>query len=68
MMGSEDKKAPILIGNNVWIGRGCLICEGAIIEDGVVVGANSVVKGRLVKDTIYAGAPAKAIKSRIERN
>jgi len=52
MMGSEDKKAPILIGNNVWIGRGCLICEGAIIEDGVVVGANSVVKGRLVKDTI----------------
>ena len=66
MMGSKDKSAAIRIGNNVWIGRGCLICEGAIIEDGVVVAANSVVKGRLLKDTIYGGAPAKAIKSRIE--
>jgi acetyltransferase-like isoleucine patch superfamily enzyme len=66
MMGSEDKKAPILIGNNVWIGRGCLICEGSIIEDGVVVAAHSVVKGRLLKDTIYGGVPAKAIKNRLE--
>lgn len=65
MMGTPDKMAAIRIGNNVWIGRGCLICEGSIIEDGVVVAANSVVKGRLLKDNIYGGAPAKAIKNRI---
>ena len=68
MMGREDKQAAIRIGNNVWIGRGCLICEGTTIEDGVVVAANSVVKGRLLKDTIYGGAPAKAIKSRISES
>jgi acetyltransferase-like isoleucine patch superfamily enzyme len=37
---------------------------GTIIEDGVVVGANSIVKGYLVKDSIYAGLPLKLIKKR----
>ncbi len=54
----------IIIGNDVWIGRGCIIMPGTIIEDGVVVGANSVVKGRLISHGIYAGSPCKFIKSR----
>lgn len=66
MMGSPDVTGSIRIGNNVWIGRGCLICENTIIEDGVVVAANSVVKGHLYRDTIYGGAPATIIKSRLD--
>jgi acetyltransferase-like isoleucine patch superfamily enzyme len=66
MMGSPDISKEIVIGNNVWIGRSCLICEGSIIEDGVVVGAHSVVKGVLEKDGIYAGTPAILIKKRID--
>jgi len=65
MMKASDYSEEIHIGNNVWIGRGCLICEGSIIEDGVVVAANSVVKGRLMSDCIYGGSPAKVIKKRI---
>lgn len=59
-----DESAAIQIGNNVWIGRGCIIMPGTIIEDGVVVGANSVVKGLLQKNGIYAGAPCRLIKYR----
>lgn len=62
---NADISSPIIIGNNVWIGRGCIILPGTVIEDGVVVGANSVVKGILVKDGIYAGSPCRLIKMRI---
>lgn len=64
MMEQPDIRKPITIGNNVWIGKGCLICEGAVIEDGVVVGAHSIVKGILLRDHVYAGAPAKLIRKR----
>lgn len=59
-----DISLDIIIGNDVWIGRGCIIMPGTIIEDGVVIGANSVVKGRLETNCIYAGTPAKLIKQR----
>ena len=50
---------PIKIGSNVWIGRGCIIFPHTIIEDDVIVGANSIVKGYLKSNSIYAGAPLK---------
>lgn len=64
MKYNPDLNGEIIIGSNVWIGRGCLILPNTTIEDGVVVGANSVVKGLLVRDSIYAGSPVKFIKKR----
>jgi acetyltransferase-like isoleucine patch superfamily enzyme len=63
-MNNSDISSPIVIGNNVWIGRNCLIMPGTVIEDGVVIGANSLVKGTLKKDTIYAGNPVQEIRQR----
>jgi acetyltransferase-like isoleucine patch superfamily enzyme len=60
-MEQKDISQPIRIGNNVWIGRGCIIFPGTIIEDGVIVGSNSIVKGHLKANSIYAGAPLKLI-------
>jgi len=68
MKYNQDITKKIIIGNNVWIGRGCIILPGTIIEDGVVVGANSVVKGHLLQDAVYAGLPIKFVKHRIDRN
>jgi len=68
MMHTQDISKEIFIGNDVWIGRGCLICEGSYIEDGVVVAANSVVKGHLLRNGIYGGSPAKIIKFRFTEN
>lgn len=54
---------PIIIEDNVWIGINCIILPGTIIREGTVVGAGSVVRGELQAHSIYAGNPAKLIKS-----
>ena len=54
----------IVICDDVWIGAGVKILAGVTISRGCVIAANSVV----TKDTdpwgVYAGVPAKLIKSR----
>jgi len=62
-----DKFEEIIIGDNVWIGRGCLILPGSIIENGVIVGAHSVVKGRLKANCMYAGSPLKMVREMSEK-
>ncbi|MEO6816070.1 MAG: hypothetical protein ABI177_05160 [Edaphobacter sp.] len=57
---SNDKS--VCIGNNVWIGDGAAILGGADIGDGVIIGANAVVIGKIPSYTIAVGAPAKPIK------
>lgn len=39
------KTAPVVIGNDVWIGANTIILRGTVLGDGCVVGAGSVVKG-----------------------
>ena len=48
----------VTIGDNVFIGWGATILCGTTIEDNVIVGAHSVVNGRLEHDSVYAGIPA----------
>lgn len=52
---------PILIGNNVFIGFGATILPGTEICDNVIIGAGSIVKGKLKANSVYAGIPAKFI-------
>jgi acetyltransferase-like isoleucine patch superfamily enzyme len=54
---------PINVGNNVFIGADCLILPGVTIEDNIVLGARSVVTKNLAKNAVYAGTPARFIKS-----
>lgn len=56
------EKGDILIGNNVFIGAQSVILPGTIIENNVVVAANSVVRGKLEAGYLYAGSPCKPIK------
>lgn len=48
--------APVVIGNNVWIGENAVILAGARIGDGCVIGANSVITGILEKNTVAVGS------------
>lgn len=52
------------IGNRVLIGMGCIVMDGAVIEDEVVLGANSLVPPgkRLESGKLYVGSPAKAVR------
>lgn len=54
----------VSIGNRCWIGANVMVLEGSVINDNVVIGANSVVKGILESDSVYAGNPLKKIRSR----
>lgn len=56
--------APIHIGCDVWIGRGCIILPGVSIGRGAVVGANSVVTKSLPAFSISVGVPAKVVRTR----
>ena len=58
-----DSFGTIQIGDNVFIGINCTILPGSIIEDNVIVGAGSLIKGKLEKNSVYAGVPAKKIMS-----
>lgn len=57
--------APVVIGRHVIVGSGSVILPGALLGDGVAVGALSLVKGELEPDTIYAGVPARRISRRL---
>ncbi len=58
------KSAPIRIGNDVWIGRGCAVLEGISIGNGAVIGANSVVTRDIPPFAIACGTPARVKKYR----
>lgn len=49
------------IGNNVLIGSNCVIVDGAHIEDNVMVSAQSVVSGKIPKNAVVQGNPAKIV-------
>ena len=49
-------KGPVTIGDNVWIGKGCVITGGVEIGERAVIGSNSVVTRDVAPRTIAAGA------------
>ena len=52
---------PVSIGNNVFIGIGTMIVMGTEIGDNVIIGAQSVVHGKIPDNCVVAGNPAKVI-------
>ena len=58
------KYAPIVIGNDVWIGANAFIKCGVTVGDGCVVAAGSVVTKDVPSYAVVGGVPAKIIKYR----
>ena len=56
-------KAPVVIGNNVWIGDKVTILPGVKIGDNSIIAANSVVTKDVPSFCVVAGNPAKIINS-----
>ena len=52
---------PVSIGNNVFVGIGTMIVMGTEIGNNVIIGAQSVVHGRIPDNCVVAGNPAKVI-------
>lgn len=54
---------PVVIGDNVWVCAGAIICPGVHIMGGAIIAAGAVVtKDITEKNVIVAGNPAKIIR------
>lgn len=56
--------ADVFLGKHVIVGSGSIILPGITLEEGVAVGALSLVKKNCAAFGIYAGNPAKRIRER----
>ena len=63
--GLEYGKA-IVIGDDVWVGGGTIICPGVTIGDRAIIGAGSVVTKDIPSDVVAVGNPCKIIRYLLE--
>lgn len=59
--GFRPSKGGIVIEDDVWIGANCVILDGAILRQGCVIGAGSLVRGEIPAFSINAGHPLVVI-------
>jgi acetyltransferase-like isoleucine patch superfamily enzyme len=57
-------RADVALGRHVIVGSGSIVLPGVVMEDGVAVGALSLVKERCTAFGVYAGVPAVRIRER----
>lgn len=60
----ESLPAPVVIKDDVWIGRRCMIMPGVTIGEGSVIAAGAIVTKDIPPYSIAGGVPAKVIKKR----
>lgn len=56
------KSSEIVIGNHVWIGANVVILRGTRIGDNCVIGAGTVIKGRIEDNSIVYGGIENKVK------
>jgi maltose O-acetyltransferase len=63
--GGELNRKPvprdIVVERDVWIGARATVLPGAVIEEGCIIAAGSLVLGRCTKGLLYAGVPAQRV-------
>lgn len=63
---AASSKGPIIVEDDVWIGRGSTILSGVTVGKGAVIGAESVVVHDVPSYAIVAGNPARFIRYRFD--
>jgi maltose O-acetyltransferase len=57
-----ELSAPIMIGDNVWLGGGVIVCPGVTIGANTTIGAGSVVTRDIPANVFAAGNPCRVIR------
>ncbi|RDX17212.1 maltose acetyltransferase, partial [Bifidobacterium longum] len=53
----------IVIGDNVWLGGGVIVCPGVTIGNNSVIGAGSVVTKDIPANVVAVGNPCRVIRT-----
>lgn len=61
------RSATVVVQRHALVGAGSIVLPGVTIGEGAAIGAMSLVRGDCEPFSIYAGVPAKRIKSRTSR-
>ena len=67
MVPSQDTNvthAPVMLGKHVIVGSGAVILPGVTLEDGVAIGALSLVRKSCQAFGVYAGVPVRLLGER----
>jgi virginiamycin A acetyltransferase len=59
-------KGDTIIGNDVWIGNGASFMPGVTIQDGAIIGTNSLVTKDVAPYSVVGGNPAREIRKRFD--
>ncbi|WP_431311077.1 CatB-related O-acetyltransferase [Methylobacterium nigriterrae] len=57
-------RGDVIIGNDVWLGSGCMILSGVTVGHGAVVAARAVVARDVPPYAVVAGNPARVVRHR----
>lgn len=60
--GREVASAPVVLGENVWVGTRSVILKGVTIGENTIVAAGSIVTRELPANVIAGGNPCRVIK------
>jgi acetyltransferase-like isoleucine patch superfamily enzyme len=56
---------PVVVEDHVWIGNGARVNKGAVLGSGMVLAHASVLSGKAEPRTVYAGVPARPLRSNV---
>lgn len=59
-----DRRMPVTIADDVWIGTHCSILLGVSIGTGSILGAGTVLRESVAGRSIVAGVPGRVVKTR----
>jgi hypothetical protein len=56
----------VRVGPNVWVGVKASILRGAMVGEGSVLAAHTVVRGAVPAGSVVAGVPGRVVRSRVD--
>jgi acetyltransferase-like isoleucine patch superfamily enzyme len=62
--GFQRSRGGIVVEDDVWIGANVVLLDGAILRQGCVIAAGSVVRGEIAAYTVNAGNPLRVVGQR----